>query len=91
MQYKISDELEDILIKLKKKDKVAHDIIIKKIEEIVNSENPEHYKNLGYSMKEYKEVHIKKSFVLVFKFNKQNQIIEFVDFDHHDKIFPRRA
>ena len=91
MQYKLSDELEEILKKLKKKDRVTYDIIFKKIEEVVNSENIEHYKNMGYDMSDYKEVHIKKSFVLVFRFDKKIQLIEFVDFDHHDKIFPRRA
>lgn len=34
MQYKLSDVLEEILKKLKKKDKVTYDIIFKKIEEV---------------------------------------------------------
>jgi len=91
IQYKISDELDIILKKLKRKDIVTRGAILRKIEEIVNSGNIEHYKNLSYDLKEYKEAHIRKSFVLVFKFDKINNAIEFVDFDHHDKIFPRRA
>lgn len=91
MRYKLSDELEETLKKLKKKDRTTYDAIYKKIEEIVNSDNIEHYKNLSYDMQDYKEVHIRKSFVLVFKFDKNKQLIEFVDFDHHDKIFPRKT
>ena len=69
MDYKISDNLSGILQKLKHKDKVTHDVIIKKIYEIVNSPDIDHYKNLKYDLKDYKEVHIRKSFVLVFKFD----------------------
>lgn len=57
-----------------------------KIEEIVNSDNIEHYKNLRYDMKDSKRVHI-GHFVLVFQFDLQTNTIPFDDFDHHDLIY----
>ena len=53
MNYEIKPHLEKILSQLKKRDKVAFDQIVKKIEEIVNS-NADHYKNLRYDLKEFK-------------------------------------
>ena len=38
-------------------------------------------------MKEFKRVHIDKSFILIFKFDKTNNKIKFYDLDHHDKIY----
>ncbi len=57
-----------------------------KIEEILNSESIEHYKNLRYDMKDRKRVHI-GHFVLVFKLIETENKIIFVDFDHHDNIY----
>ncbi len=85
-KFEISENLEQILVKVLKKDKVLYEQIIKKIKEIVNSEDIEHYKNLKYNMKDCKRVHI-GHFVLVFRFDKNNDNIIFDDFDHHDKIY----
>ncbi len=57
-----------------------------KINEVINSGNVEHYKNLRHDMKDKKRVHI-GHFVLVFIFIKSENKISFVDFDHHDKIY----
>ncbi len=84
--YEIMPSLKKILHKLSKKDKTKYEIIIKKIEEILNSPNPEHYKNLKYEMKEQKGVHI-GHFVLTFKVVPQENKIYFDDFDHHDNIY----
>jgi len=62
-----------------------HERILKKIYEITNS-NLEHYKNLRKDLKELKRVPI-GPFVLVFKFDKKNNLVSFEDFDHHDKIY----
>ena len=75
-----------ILKKLFKKDKLTYERIIKKIEELTNSNNIEHYKNLRYNMKDYKRVHI-GHFVLVFSFDESKNLISFEDFDHHDNIY----
>ena len=89
MNYKIDPDLERILSKLKKKDKAAFEQVLKKIEEIINSD-PAHYKNLKYDLKDIKRVHIKGSFVLIFKYDRFQQIIYFLDYDHHDNIYKKR-
>lgn len=45
-EYLISDRLHKKLKKISKKDKIFHENILKKIEEIINSDQIEHYKNL---------------------------------------------
>lgn len=54
--------------------------------EVLNNPDIEHYKNLRYDLSEFKGVHI-GHFVLVFKFDKMNNLIFFSDFEHHDKIY----
>ena len=85
-EFEYSDHLKIILKKLYKKDKVKYEAIIKKVVEIVNSPDPNHYKNLRYDMKDCKSVHI-GHFVLVFTFIREENKIKFVDFDHHDNIY----
>ena len=70
--YKTSKNLDRILTKLQKKNKKLFEQILKKIEEVINSADVEHYKNLRYDLKEFKRVHVGDSFVLVFKYDKQN-------------------
>ncbi len=84
-EFDISDKLKRILKKLSKKDKVKCDIIYQKINEIIKSEDIDHYKNLRYNMKDYKRVHIDSSFVLIFR--KEGNKVFFEDFDHHDNIY----
>lgn len=89
-EHEIKPELSKILNKLFKKDKDAYEQILNKINEIINSEDPDHYKPLRYDLKNKKRVHIKKSFVLVFTYDKQNNIISFLDYDHHDNIYKKK-
>ena len=84
--YRTSKNLDRVLEKLLKKDKATYEQIISKIREIINSSDVEHYKNLRYDLKDKKRVHI-GHFVLVFKFNKTENLIEFDDFEHHDYIY----
>lgn len=87
-KFEIKPQLDKILKKLLKKDKNLYEQILKKIEEIVNSSDVEHYKNLKHDMKECKRVQI-GHFVLIFSFIKKNNFISFEDFDHHDNIYKR--
>ncbi|HLC32101.1 MAG TPA: type II toxin-antitoxin system RelE/ParE family toxin [Candidatus Nanoarchaeia archaeon] len=87
--YKTSKNLDKILEKLYKKDKATYEQIMKKMNEIINSSDVEHYKNLRYDLSDYKRVHI-GHFILVFKYNKSENIIEFSDFDHHDIMYKKR-
>jgi len=81
----ISEKLQGMRLKLSKKDKTLYEQLIKKINEVINSYDIEHYKNLKYNFKDSKRVHI-GHFVLVFQFYKANNKILFDDFDHHDEI-----
>ena len=85
-QYKIQPTLQKIMLKLYKKDNQTRERIIKKINEISNSGDIEHYKNLKYPLQHLKRVQIGEK-VLVFRFNKTNQLISFENFKHHDKIY----
>lgn len=85
-EFEIKPFLYKKLIKIFKKDKRKYDIIMKKIKEIINSYDIEHYKNLQYNLKDSKRVHI-GCFVLVFNFNKSKNFISFEDYDHHDHIY----
>lgn len=77
------------LKKLFKKDKIIYERIIRKIQEIINSDDVEHYKNLKHDLKDFKRVQIGEK-VLVFKFDKKNKTIIFEDFDHHDNIYKKK-
>ena len=84
--FKISEQLQDILKKLAKKDKQLYDRVFAKMHEIINSYDIEYYKNLRYNMKDSKRVHV-GHFVLVFQYDKEKNEINFDDFDHHDNIY----
>ena len=88
-EYDFSPKLKRIIKKLTKKDPTRAEIIYKKVKQIINSDEftIEHYKNLGYDLSDRKRVHIDKSFVLTFKYDKARKFILFLDFDHHDNIY----
>ena len=83
-EYEISDDLKKILKKLSQKDRKQYSQIMNKIEEVISSSDPHHYKNLRNIMKEYKRVHI-GHFVLIFRV--VGEKIYFEDYDHHDNIY----
>ncbi|VVB83746.1 Uncharacterised protein [uncultured archaeon] len=87
--WEIKPFLQKILDKLLKKDKPLYEQILGKINEIINCGNVEHYKNLKHDLKEFKRVHI-GHFVLIFKYNQENNIISFEDFEHHDKVYLKK-
>lgn len=86
--HSYSDKLRVILKKLSKKDKESYERVLKKIQEIIDSEDVEHYKNLRWPLQHLKRVQVGEK-VLVFKFNKKNNSISFENFDHHDNIYKR--
>ena len=86
--WKISEHLQDVMKKLSKKDKKLYEQLLKKINEIIDCENIEHYKNLKYNMKDSKRVHV-GHFVLVFQYSISSDTVNFDDFDHHDKIYKK--
>jgi YafQ family addiction module toxin component len=87
--YKISERLQEIMSKLSKKDRTLYEQLLKKIEEIINCYNLDHYKNLRYNMKDSKRVHI-GHFILIFQLDMQANEVRFDDFNHHDEIYRKR-
>jgi len=82
----ITPLLQKKLYKVLKKNKPLYEQAMQKINEIVNSADIEHYKDLRNDMKDKKRVHI-GHFVLTFKYAKEENKVIFVDFDHHDNIY----
>ena len=81
----IKPELDSKFEKLTKKNKKQFEVILNKINEIL--ENPHRYKNLRAPMNHLKRVHIDKHFVLIFSINEEQESVTLVDYDHHDKIY----
>ncbi|MBS3166060.1 addiction module toxin RelE [Candidatus Woesearchaeota archaeon] len=73
--------------KICKKDKVMYHALLNKMDEIVNCEDVNHYKNLRKHLEEYKRVHIKNSFVLLFKYIPSEDKVILWDLDHHDNVY----
>lgn len=86
--YSISDNLLKTLRKISKKDKELYEKILKKINEIIQSNSINHYKNLRFKMKDSKRVHI-GHFVLIFQYNKKLNTIIFDSFEHHDDAYKK--
>ena len=83
---RISEELQRKLTKLCRKDKSLYEQVLRKIGEVINSGEVEHYKNLRYNVKDSKRTHI-GHFVLIFQYDQKSNTVNFDDFDHHDKIY----
>ena len=91
LQHDFSETLKEKMKKLFKKDRRRYWILLKKIEEIISSDEfaIERYKNLRHDLSDQKRVHVDKSFVLTFNYDKGLKRIMFLDFDHHDRIYRR--
>ena len=77
-------DVERVLKKLTKKDKVSSKYIAKKVQEI--SENPYHFKPLKKPMQNYRRVHI-GNYVLVYSINEKTKSIIIEKYKHHDEIY----
>lgn len=62
--------------------------VLKKRDEILNSDDIHHYKNLKYDLKKYKRVHVNDSYVILFFGD--DGIVYFIDYEHHDKIYKKK-
>ena len=85
-EFEIKPELEKKQVKLFKRNKISYDAVMKKIQEVIESPDVEHYKNLRYDMKDSKRVHM-GHFVLIFSYDKAQDFVSFLDYDHHDNIY----
>mgnify|MGYP001583460993 CR=1 FL=1 len=77
-----SDEFREVLHNLIKRNRVLHNRLSKEIRKILK--NPEIGKPLRHSLKFYRRTHV-GSFVLLYEI--VGQVVRFLDFNHHDKIY----
>ena len=70
--------------KLRKKDWPRFESVRRKMDEILA--DPHHYKPMGNVMAGERRVHI-DPFVFTFDIDDTRQVVRFIDFDHHDKIY----
>lgn len=88
-KYKISPTLKKILKRIRKKDGILYEQIMKKIESIIFAKDIQNFKNLRYHLKNYKRVHV-GHFVLLFNFDSDLDCIIFKDFSHHNDVYKHR-
>ena len=86
-EFSIEEDLKKNLSKISKKDKILYNAIMKKIEEILTCEDVNHYKNLKKPLQDFKRVHVKSSFVLIFKYIESEDKVVFYRLKHHDDIY----
>ena len=82
---KIKPDLDKTLKKLAKKNKKQVEIILRKVDEIL--ENPHRYKNLRAPLNDWKRVHVDKHFVLTFSIDEESKSVTLEDYEHHDNIY----
>ena len=78
------EDINSKLKKLKKKDHVQFQAVKKKMNQICKK--PHIYKPLKNMLKGKNRVQI-GSFVLLFVIDDENKVVEFIEYDHHDKIY----
>ena len=82
---KIKPDLEKTLKKLAKKNKKQVEIILRKVDEIL--ENPHRYKNFRAPLNDWNRVHVDKHFVLTFSIDEESKSVTLEDYEHHDNIY----
>ena len=84
----IKPEADKLFRKLSKKNPKQLIIIDKKLNEI--RKYPYHkYKYLRKPLQNLNRVHIDKHFVLIFKINHKDKIVEIYFYDHHDNVYKK--
>ncbi len=77
-------EVERVLQKLAKKDKVSSIYISKKVKEI--REDSYHFKPLKKPLQNYRRVHI-GNYVLIYSINEKTKTIIIEKYKHHDEVY----
>ena len=83
-ELEISEKLEKVFNKLKKRDKLRAEMVKRKIKMIL--ENLFIGKPLTSNMAGIRRVHI-KPFVLTYEILESEKIIRLLDYEHHDSIY----
>ena len=85
----VKPEADKIFAKLAKKNPKQFEIVSKKISEIQNY--PYHkYKFLRKPLQNLNRVHIDKHFVLIFRIDHKEKVIEIYYYAHHDEVYAKR-
>ena len=86
-KFSVEEKLKRTMLKLSKKDTSLFNDLIRKIDEILNCWEINHYKNLRKPLQHLKRVRVKSSFVLTFRYIESEDKVVFYDFDHHDRVY----
>ncbi|MGV8171989.1 MAG: type II toxin-antitoxin system RelE family toxin [Candidatus Woesearchaeota archaeon] len=88
-EYDLSKEFGEILSKISKKNPALAIGINRKIKEIISrdADTINAYKNLRYSMKDYKRVHITGNVVMIFQVFLKENFILFITIKHRDDVY----
>jgi mRNA-degrading endonuclease RelE of RelBE toxin-antitoxin system len=90
-RFSVENDLLKLLARLEHRDPVVFRAAMRKIEEVVEAPDIDHYKNLRAPLQEYKRAHIKGPFVLLFRHDPATDSVTFVLLEHHDRVYlPRR-
>ena len=79
------ENIDKIFSKLAKRNPKQMHIIYKKLKQVL--EDPQRFKPLRSDMKNYREVHIDKHFVLIYSVDEVRRVVILEDYDHHENIF----
>jgi len=82
----IRKDVERILKKLAKKDKISSIYISKKIKQII--ENPYHFKPLKKPLQNYWRIHI-GNYVLVYSIDENQKVVIIEKYKHHDEVYKK--
>jgi addiction module RelE/StbE family toxin len=83
----LKPHFEDIIKKLKRKNKPIYDRLMKKIELVANSPKTDGHELLG-NLKRFWDTHV-DMYVLIYNIDEKRNIVTLVYFDHHDQVFKK--
>jgi mRNA-degrading endonuclease RelE of RelBE toxin-antitoxin system len=88
-EYDITEEFEETIKKITKKNPVLSLAINRKIKEIIyrDKNTINSYKNLKYSLKEFKRVHITGNIIMIFRVDPSKNKILFIAIRHRDEAY----
>ncbi len=81
----IAEHVDKIFFKLKKRDSKQFRIVNSKIDQILAM--PEHFKPLRGDLSGSRRVHVGKSFVLIYDFDRQKNVVRILHYGHHDDVY----
>tara|TARA_Y100000310_G_scaffold140319_2_gene139687 strand:+ start:2861 stop:3127 length:267 start_codon:yes stop_codon:yes gene_type:complete len=85
--YDITDVLRKKLKKIGKKDKILAQAFYRKLQEVINRDTADSYKNLKSPLNSFKRIHLTDNYILLFKVEKKH--IVFVDVKHWDYVYKK--